>query len=1104
MSTAAPSSAKKKSRRGRRLGRLILMLLLPGPALFVALQLAPVRARLAVALSQALSRPDRSIHIGSLHGVLPLDIRVETIRCSDRAGAWLDVSGVRVRISLRALLKGKVVLHNASASSVILHRWPVPVAPRPGRSRVWAWPPRGPELEARGFSARRVVLEAAAAGGERLVFRLRGCARFGPRSGLYANAWAFDPNEPRRRARIEAQMPATQPSLRVEAVARDAAGGPLSRRVTLGPPRAVYIHLRGAGPAKDWAGEAEFSVPGIDRGAVNFRFDARSERQLDLAGQFEGVHIPSNSVLDKVHISAQIRQLRAEPEGHIRLRIEQPEGEWTVQSDFVRRPDALHLTALQAAALGIQATGELTWVTSSRRVEGELLLQTPYLNVPAARWNWSLGGEAEALLKFSAQPGASHIQVDGQVLHATTPMGTLRKIAVEADLHQVFQNPEGRIQIEAAGLTLAQFAASNLVLTAKGNRAGADWTAHLLGGQLAGRREAIEVESRGRWENGAMAQAWHIQSAQGRSGPLTVHLQEPAALRIESNGWSVAHLVVDAEEGLLTAAADFHPDRLQADMVLTNLPLALLARAGLPSWRGRADGRMNLRGTLEQPVAELDLALRDVKSAVPLAIHLPPAQVHLTAQAQPTGAVLALTIEGWSEQSLTGRLNLPLTWSLRPFAFASPPDAPWEGEAHGTADLARFIPDDALDEQVMEGRGQADVLLAGSRTNPEIRGQLTLSQGRYEHLRSGTLLDEIGLVAKLNNRQLVVTEGQASDGEAGRYSLSGTVDLAADAHFPVHLDVQLDNAALLRHERLSLTADGQLALSGTLDDLLLAGRVQVREAEYRIPDRLPPEIVDLNVVEINAPAAAPGPKKPRTNGSPLKLDLEVRAPSRVMVRGRGLDSEWRAHLKLDGPVNEPAMAGTLDVVRGRFLFLGRRFALGRGTITLDGRRPMDPTLNLRADASAPGIETALLLSGSLNAPELTLTSDPPRPPDEILALLLFGRSADLISPMQAVRLAYGLKILRGGDNTFDVLGRGQSLLHLDQLDLQQDEDQPGLSAISAGKYLGDRVYVQGEKSIAGPGDRIMVEFNLSRSLRLQTESSPQIREGIRLNWTRDY
>ena len=118
--------------------------------------------------------------------------------------------------------------------------------------------------------------------------------------------------------------------------------------------------------------------------------------------------------------------------------------------------------------------------------------------------------------------------------------------------------------------------------------------------------------------------------------------------------------------------------------------------------------------------------------------------------------------------------------------------------------------------------------------------------------------------------------------------------------------------------------------------------------------------------------------------------------------------------------------------------------------------------------------------------------------------MLFGKSADSISAFQAVSLAHGLNVLRGRGSSLDVLDRSQSLLRVDQLELRQDAEQGTVSSVSVGKYIGRRVFVQGETALDGSSDIIAVEVDIAPSLTLQTEASPGIREGIGLKWRKDY
>jgi translocation and assembly module TamB len=240
-------------------------------------------------------------------------------------------------------------------------------------------------------------------------------------------------------------------------------------------------------------------------------------------------------------------------------------------------------------------------------------------------------------------------------------------------------------------------------------------------------------------------------------------------------------------------------------------------------------------------------------------------------------------------------------------------------------------------------------------------------------------------------------------------------------------------------------------------------------------------------------------------------------PSHLFIRGRGLESEWQGDFHITGPANRLAVTGTLNVVRGNFDFLGRRFNLTNGIIRYYGSIPPAPTFDITGETRAREITTRLVLSGYVSAPEIQLQSDPAMPQDEILARLLFNRNLTNISPMQALRLADALRTLSGRGHTFDLVGRTREFFGLEQLELRTaggtpertpggtgtEEDTEGM-ALGIGKYLTEDVYVDVEKGVGNESGKVSVTIEITPSITLETEAGLDSRKGAGINWKRDY
>lgn len=223
------------------------------------------------------------------------------------------------------------------------------------------------------------------------------------------------------------------------------------------------------------------------------------------------------------------------------------------------------------------------------------------------------------------------------------------------------------------------------------------------------------------------------------------------------------------------------------------------------------------------------------------------------------------------------------------------------------------------------------------------------------------------------------------------------------------------------------------------------------------------------------------------------------------MRGRGLDSEWRGDLDVQGTAGQPLLVGTLQVIRGRFDFLDKTFDLTQGAISFFGSSPPVPVLDFTAQSKMKDITAILKVSGPAAAPVIDITSDPPLPREEVLARVLFGRSADRITPVQALRLAQALRTLSSARSlpVLDLLGGTRKLLGLDRLEIRTSDEEAG-TGLGLGKYLTDEIYVDVQKNLSGEGGKLSVEVELTPNLTVESEVGSNAQTGVGLNWKLDY
>jgi translocation and assembly module TamB len=143
------------------------------------------------------------------------------------------------------------------------------------------------------------------------------------------------------------------------------------------------------------------------------------------------------------------------------------------------------------------------------------------------------------------------------------------------------------------------------------------------------------------------------------------------------------------------------------------------------------------------------------------------------------------------------------------------------------------------------------------------------------------------------------------------------------------------------------------------------------------------------------------------------------------------------------------------------------------------------------------------VEGSPQAPDITLTSSPELPQDEVMAELLFNRATSGLSPFEIAQIAQAIAQLTGIGGGFDPLGKARALLGLDRLGVGSAvEGQTGAS-LEAGKYLMPGVYVGVRQGMQGGQTGVNVQLEVTPTLKLegQTATGPA---GDRLGVTWEY
>jgi translocation and assembly module TamB len=582
--------------------------------------------------------------------------------------------------------------------------------------------------------------------------------------------------------------------------------------------------------------------------------------------------------------------------------------------------------------------------------------------------------------------------------------------------------------------------------------------------------------------------------------------------------WSGLALTLGA--GRLRGDGTLRAQSLALRMSAADLPLAPAAKLlGQPNVHGALTFSATVGGTFAAPRGHLSAQLRGLGVAPLAAAHVPRLGLSLDGEWNGRSLDLDGRLGGLGGATLGFGGTVPLLLTARPFGISVPPQGRLALRLQGAGEIGRLADLLPIGEDRLGGKFTADLTLGGTLASPTAGGRLSLSAGRFENFASGAVLTGIDAVLSGDRNQLTLTSFSAADSASGKVTAQGGVVLNGSAGPTASLAANLSNFRLAARDEAVVTASGQVSVKGPLTALDVRAPLTIDRADINLPDSLPPEIVVLHVVRIDAKTGRKVAPAAATAVLPAHLDIGLELPGRVFVRGHGLDSEWRGRLKITGTLSAPRITGSLAVIRGNFSLLGKNFRLSRGRISFDGGAKPDPILDITAEVVTADIVAQITIGGLASAPKITLSSTPPLPQDEILSRVLFNQGKGQLSAAQGLELAQAAAALAG--QNFGMLERLRGGLGLDWLGFgsgpqgaapsivnpnpnNASQLNSGSSVFSAGKYIARGVSIGVAQGVSPPTSKVIVEIQVSPHLTIGTSAGQNGGTGIGLNYNYNY
>lgn len=546
--------------------------------------------------------------------------------------------------------------------------------------------------------------------------------------------------------------------------------------------------------------------------------------------------------------------------------------------------------------------------------------------------------------------------------------------------------------------------------------------------------------------------------------------------------------------------------RLAARVSVPGLDLARLAEpAGLPPLSGILKLDLSLIGDQQRLDGKANFSLDHV--------HLSTGNDHgpdlpdyrLTGRGSWDGRVLQASIDGRNVQDdwpLALTLALPLRRVLAADSVLAgvtvPAKAALNGHLAADLDLASLNQFAEAAGHRLGGTLNADLALGGPVADPQLAGAVTLVGGSYRNLLHGVYLHDINARLEGSQRALTLTDLKAVAPNGGTITGHGKIEPVPGG--AVDLALSFNGAQILQSDLVDAVLDGPLTVKGGLRDQLVSADLTVQQAEFRIPKRLPASVTALPVEETGG-RIKPAPEADKQAREPpieTRLDIRIKAPDRVFVRGLGLDVQVGGTVTVGGTAAEPVFGGGFALKQGRLDVLGQTWQFDKGGLRFPTEGG-DPVLDIEASRAAGDITAIISVTGPVSQPVIDLHSEPPMAEGEIASRVLFGTDSGNLSAVQAVQATELIATLEGHSGQ-GVLGTARSALGLDQLSVDQTADGANLKA---GRYLGEGIYVGVSQGVVGDSaSEVEVQVDITDHIKVEgaTGNRNDNRVGVSVEW----
>jgi len=426
-------------------------------------------------------------------------------------------------------------------------------------------------------------------------------------------------------------------------------------------------------------------------------------------------------------------------------------------------------------------------------------------------------------------------------------------------------------------------------------------------------------------------------------------------------------------------------------------------------------------------------------------------------------------------------------------------DGDVQGYLRGNADLA--IVSSLWSEVRGAGPMAIDATLAGTLDQPDLRGHVTIHDGRLHLLGYPQTLEAIDAEARFEGQTLTLSSFHAFQG-GGEIHATGHVGFEGVVPSSFHAVFDAANVNARFPEGFKGTYEGRLAVDGTPKRATIAGRIEVVRGVYSKDLEL--GLFGGSHREFDSASESPFPRN-------LFLDVDVVAPGNVWIRNDVAKVEAMGQLHIGGELARPELTGRFSMQPGGLVrYRDVDYRIDYGTVDLTDPKRIDPYVDFRGRTRVSDYEISLHLEGTIEHFNYELTSTPPLASQDIISLLVTGKTLDTLSgSASAAALPGDMAAYYFAGLLTSTFGKQiQNSLGVDQLEITPLLLKSGTdptARVTVGKQVSETVKIVFSQDIGtAQKQTYQVAWDATRRFRLIAESDTETGVGGELQYSQQF